>query len=308
MQWCRGGCLRQTLRGIEGPLAGAVIVLGERTRLGRGAHAEVHLGEPAVSRKHAQILRQSTGEYVLVDLASQLGTFVAGARVGCQILRNGDVIRIASNVFLFEDSRPESSAPTYRLLPAVIEPCPRLVTPAAAAVPDPTVALGLLRDIFDYRSLRTQLSGGADLLAGDLERFAGLRARLEQPEAAAFDNQEARRFERFDCALPVLVTQRDERLERSLVVEVDDLSAGGARLVLSDAGVPLGAELQLVFDLGALSGALDSVVFRARVVWAVRERESLGVVFAGQGNLVRAVRDAKNRAPAVLPRQRRRSA
>lgn len=54
-----------------------------------------------VSRQHAKIRPEPRG-YVLYDLLSQTGTFVAGSRVESKVLADGDVIRIGPVEILFQ--------------------------------------------------------------------------------------------------------------------------------------------------------------------------------------------------------------
>lgn len=86
--------LTGTLTRMDGPNAGRVFALspGQLT-IGRNPRADLHLPEDGVSRKHARIC-WINGGYVLEDLASQNGTFVAGQPVDIVELRQGDVIRI----------------------------------------------------------------------------------------------------------------------------------------------------------------------------------------------------------------------
>lgn len=66
---------------------------GEALSIGRQAGNDLVLDLPRVSRRHARIERRGD-DFVLSDLGSTNGTFVAGKRVEEQILRPGDTIRI----------------------------------------------------------------------------------------------------------------------------------------------------------------------------------------------------------------------
>jgi FHA domain/Domain of unknown function (DUF1707) len=68
--------------------------VGERAFVvGRGHRADLALRDETVSRRHAQIVRTADG-FVLTDLASTNGTWLAGRRVGQVEVVPGDVIRL----------------------------------------------------------------------------------------------------------------------------------------------------------------------------------------------------------------------
>jgi len=73
------------------PEGGAVI--------GRGPKADVRVDDPGVSGEHASISCQG-GRYVLQDLGSTNGTFVASARVERIHLSSGDRIRLGATMVL----------------------------------------------------------------------------------------------------------------------------------------------------------------------------------------------------------------
>ncbi len=66
---------------VKGSTPGSRFELdGERAIIGRSADCEVPLDVPAVSRRHAAILRDS-GRYYIEDLQSRNGTFLNDKRV-----------------------------------------------------------------------------------------------------------------------------------------------------------------------------------------------------------------------------------
>lgn len=79
------------------PLTGKVI------RIGRGADVDIRLDDPGVSRHHAEI---SVGtDVILRDLGSTNGTYVNGALVAEQALRDGALIGIGSTTLVFRGAR-----------------------------------------------------------------------------------------------------------------------------------------------------------------------------------------------------------
>jgi pSer/pThr/pTyr-binding forkhead associated (FHA) protein len=71
--------------------------------IGRLPECDVILGDPNVSRRHAEIRRQGTG-FVVVDLGSTNGTRVNGAGVKERRLVDGDEITVGGTKILFEAS------------------------------------------------------------------------------------------------------------------------------------------------------------------------------------------------------------
>jgi pSer/pThr/pTyr-binding forkhead associated (FHA) protein len=68
--------------------------VGERPFvLGRSRQADFVVGDDTASRRHAQIVRTPDG-FVLTDLGSTNGTWLAGRRVGQVEVAAGDVVRL----------------------------------------------------------------------------------------------------------------------------------------------------------------------------------------------------------------------
>ncbi len=76
-------------------------VEGQTTVIGRSSECDVVLGDPNVSRRHAEIRRMGRG-YSLVDLGSTNGTEVNGQRITETSLMNGDVIGVGTTQITFE--------------------------------------------------------------------------------------------------------------------------------------------------------------------------------------------------------------
>jgi hypothetical protein len=80
---------------------GQRVVLGEFVlSVGRLPECTITLGDPNVSRRHAEI-RPSGAGYRLVDLGSTNGTFVNGVRVTERELVDGDVITFGATAITF---------------------------------------------------------------------------------------------------------------------------------------------------------------------------------------------------------------
>lgn len=83
---------RHLLVCTEGKAIGQVHRLAEKLlTVGRAPDSGLHLDEPGVSRRHAQI-RHFGGQYILEDEGSANGTFVHDQRVETHLLQHGDVV------------------------------------------------------------------------------------------------------------------------------------------------------------------------------------------------------------------------
>jgi hypothetical protein len=70
------------------------------TVLGRSRDADIQVPFPEVSRRHAQVIWEAN-DYVINDLESQIGVFVNGQKTKKQILKDGDVVQIGPQKFIF---------------------------------------------------------------------------------------------------------------------------------------------------------------------------------------------------------------
>lgn len=83
---------------------GQRVVLGEYLlSIGRLPECTITLGDPNVSRRHAEIRPAGSG-YRLIDLGSTNGTLVNGQRVQEHQLADGDVIRFGATEITFTES------------------------------------------------------------------------------------------------------------------------------------------------------------------------------------------------------------
>jgi serine phosphatase RsbU (regulator of sigma subunit) len=89
---------------------------GDTTVIGRQADCGVCLDDPAVSRRHAQIIRAGR-QFVVEDLGSSNGTFLNGHRVvGREIITENDALQVGPYVLAL---RPDSMATTLQIDPVV---------------------------------------------------------------------------------------------------------------------------------------------------------------------------------------------
>ena len=77
--------------------------LGVSTTLGRAPTCSIKLKDRLASRSHAEIQRTPEGRYLLVDLGSTHGTYVAGKKVIEHLLSDDDEIIIGTNRLRFRD-------------------------------------------------------------------------------------------------------------------------------------------------------------------------------------------------------------
>jgi ABC-type multidrug transport system ATPase subunit/pSer/pThr/pTyr-binding forkhead associated (FHA) protein len=70
-------------------------------RIGRSAGNDVVIADLQVSRHHAELLRDRSGAWELVDLGSHNGTFLNGVRVTRAPVENGDLVSFAGQVMRF---------------------------------------------------------------------------------------------------------------------------------------------------------------------------------------------------------------
>ena len=89
------------IRGADHDL-GSYVVIETSVSIGRVRDVDLRLQDDGVSRHHVRIDRNDDGSYVLSDLGSTNGTYVAGESVSAsRILRDGDKIFVGDSVLRF---------------------------------------------------------------------------------------------------------------------------------------------------------------------------------------------------------------
>jgi pSer/pThr/pTyr-binding forkhead associated (FHA) protein len=99
---------------ISGNAAGNTFTVEDELVIGRHAEGAGRLAEDEeISRQHARISREATGEYAIEDLGSSNGTFVNGLRIQSpRLLSAGDSIETGTTTLVVRAiERPRSVAP-----------------------------------------------------------------------------------------------------------------------------------------------------------------------------------------------------
>lgn len=78
------------------------VLEGPRATIGRSKGAECVLGDPNVSRRHAELRRGQNGDWTIADLGSTNGIKVNGRRVSSSRLTPGDQVTLGTTTFLFD--------------------------------------------------------------------------------------------------------------------------------------------------------------------------------------------------------------
>ena len=124
----------------RGPEPGKSFLLTEDAiRIGRTADSDIVIGDPEMSRQHAQLVRQPDG-YAIQDLGSTNGTFVNYQRLtGLTMLSHGDVIAFGDAIALaYWDESATDSQPVPP--PVIREQRPVVAVPPSAPAPRPPAA------------------------------------------------------------------------------------------------------------------------------------------------------------------------
>ena len=123
---------------VAGADAGTVFLLaGPALEVGRSPACAVQLGDASVSRRHLQLLRDSTGTHRIRDLGSRNRTRCNGRWLRSSLLlADGDVLAVGRSLLHYRRELPDpgtSDDPEQRR-------CPEALTPSETAPPVPPAA------------------------------------------------------------------------------------------------------------------------------------------------------------------------
>jgi pSer/pThr/pTyr-binding forkhead associated (FHA) protein len=141
---------------ISGNGTGDTLVVEDELVIGRHAEGPGRLSEDEeISRRHARLSREATGDYALEDLGSSNGTFVNGLRIQSPVLLSlGDSIEVGATTLVVRGIvQPEPVAPASPTVVATV--------PVVQASQTPPAALKLEID-FDAREARLALGEGGE--------------------------------------------------------------------------------------------------------------------------------------------------
>ncbi|HEY7935359.1 MAG TPA: FHA domain-containing protein [Solirubrobacteraceae bacterium] len=140
------GLSHLSLEVISGNAAGETILVEDELVIGRHASGNGGLSDDEeISRQHARISREVTGDYAIEDLGSSNGTFVNGLRIqSSRLLSLGDSIETGATTLVVTE---------------IAQPAAESISPIVPAAATPPLALKLELD-FDAREARVALEEG----------------------------------------------------------------------------------------------------------------------------------------------------
>ena len=89
--------------------------------IGRHERADIHLDDPSVSRRHAQLLREGEQGFVIEDLGSANGVRVEGTRVDRLMILDGDCFDLGHITMRFSSRAPDALESTTPLAHAMAD-------------------------------------------------------------------------------------------------------------------------------------------------------------------------------------------
>src|SRR3954468_15269966 len=123
----------ESLKVVAGNAAGSSIGVEQELVIGRSAPGEGSLGsDREISRIHARVYRDASGQLIVEDLGSTSGTFVNGSRITAATpLRPGDQVRVGQTTMTVEGGAADAGATSVgNVVPvAGVAPSPAPVTP-----------------------------------------------------------------------------------------------------------------------------------------------------------------------------------
>ncbi len=147
---------------ISGKAVGTMITVEDELVIGRHADGPGRLSDDEeISRQHARVSREATGDYAIEDLGSSNGTFINGLRIQSpRLLAPGDSIETGATTLVVREiaraetaetaapagGRADATAPAARSAPtsahSTVTPQPVPPAPPADASPAPEQAAG----------------------------------------------------------------------------------------------------------------------------------------------------------------------
>ncbi len=86
----------------RGPQKGSrFLITAEGVSIGRSTESAIFLDDVTVSRSHAQIKREESGSFILIDNSSLNGTYLNNISIQNNALKSGDEIQIGKFHFVF---------------------------------------------------------------------------------------------------------------------------------------------------------------------------------------------------------------
>lgn len=130
----------ESLKVVAGNATGSSITLENELVIGRSTPGLGSLGgDSEISRVHARVYHDPSGQLMVEDLGSTNGTFVNGNRVsGAQALRSGDQLRVGQTTMTVEGGAADGATTVGNVIPA---PVPAAAPPPPAAAAPPTQPL-----------------------------------------------------------------------------------------------------------------------------------------------------------------------